>query len=703
VAASAAARAVYAARDDALRIARAPLNFHHVLGRKHAEADSLPDIPSTPEMATIENMIEQRRTKVTRILEELNAQGESESKGDPEKSDELTELLAQIESLKTKLINIDVLRRLEVGKAVASDAKIDEKSAKNNLFLSTGFFNLISGTTRVLAIISLALLAPSLVAISSSEIASATLQAQVRIHEIVLKSTAKAAENAWAQQLNRDEKEHELSDDDKKLIDNLTTIFSQYAIQVDQAIAPTSHHAGRALVQMAVRERIVRDFAASRGGAAPGRSPVVLESALAAGAERVTMPGGIGDSLRTELTQKARAATPEAWEAFKAKATSLARGASMPMSSEQLAPRLLSEVMNSAWKVASGGGESPHAFKMLAAELIDPGELTQRSREILRLNQNRFLLSIATTGTIPPIQEALRVAPNVPAHDAKSIADLREVSRKLAARLQATHAAFGDSPPTLTVQDRSGANLETARTRIEARLKTWAPPELQRGLPQTLSTYADYFPGTHGEELRTPRAKLVSATPALKSAYRQTSTETRTNFTRARSYSGLRGFAKVGGVLIGLGPSSHVNPQIVDMTWTSGSDGVRIILTRQDNKTLSFGPFRAEIIRLAMAYAADGRPVAVTMPADLNAGRKVMLHPALVDTALGCEARQLDQFVDKFTAHSPERAAAQARTDAHRLTYGFAWASRFKVLKRYPPDLNRRDSQKVNDGRAFVH
>ena len=34
MAVSAAARAVYAARDDALRIARAPLNFHHVLGRK---------------------------------------------------------------------------------------------------------------------------------------------------------------------------------------------------------------------------------------------------------------------------------------------------------------------------------------------------------------------------------------------------------------------------------------------------------------------------------------------------------------------------------------------------------------------------------------------------------------------------------------------------------------------------------------------
>jgi DNA invertase Pin-like site-specific DNA recombinase len=37
VAALLAARAVYAARDDALRIARAPLNFHHHLGRKQFE------------------------------------------------------------------------------------------------------------------------------------------------------------------------------------------------------------------------------------------------------------------------------------------------------------------------------------------------------------------------------------------------------------------------------------------------------------------------------------------------------------------------------------------------------------------------------------------------------------------------------------------------------------------------------------------
>jgi len=36
VAALLAARAVYAARDEALRIARAPLNFHHILGRKRA-------------------------------------------------------------------------------------------------------------------------------------------------------------------------------------------------------------------------------------------------------------------------------------------------------------------------------------------------------------------------------------------------------------------------------------------------------------------------------------------------------------------------------------------------------------------------------------------------------------------------------------------------------------------------------------------
>jgi len=48
VAALLAARAVYAARDEALRIARAPLNFHHILGRKLQERLAKVGIESMP-------------------------------------------------------------------------------------------------------------------------------------------------------------------------------------------------------------------------------------------------------------------------------------------------------------------------------------------------------------------------------------------------------------------------------------------------------------------------------------------------------------------------------------------------------------------------------------------------------------------------------------------------------------------------------
>jgi hypothetical protein len=62
-------------------------------------------------------------------------------------------------------------------------------------------------------------------------------------------------------------------------------------------------------------------------------------------------------------------------------------------------------------------------------------------------------------------------------------------------------------------------------------------------------------------------------------------------------------------------------------------------------------------------------------------GRQVLLHPALVDTALGCEARLLDQFVDGATAGTRERQTAESRVMAHEALYIIAWAVQFQALE----------------------
>jgi hypothetical protein len=68
VAALLAARAVYAARDEALRIARAPLNFHHILGRKPAFIKAI-------ETTDVEMEIEALKTKLDEYCAEYKMDG----------------------------------------------------------------------------------------------------------------------------------------------------------------------------------------------------------------------------------------------------------------------------------------------------------------------------------------------------------------------------------------------------------------------------------------------------------------------------------------------------------------------------------------------------------------------------------------------------------------------------------------------------
>ena len=152
------------------------------------------------------------------------------------------------------------------------------------------------------------------------------------------------------------------------------------------------------------------------------------------------------------------------------------------------------------------------------------------------------------------------------------------------------------------------------------------------------------------------------------------------NFARARSYVALRGFGKIGGVLLGLDPTSGDGPDVIGLDWTVSDKGVTLKVSLAGEKDpQSFGPFRAAIIRQALAYAADGRLVAATMP-QTAIGRQVLLHPALINSALGCEARVVDQFVDCSTSSAEFRAVAEERVYNHLSLYALAWATQFSAI-----------------------
>lgn len=149
----------------------------------------------------------------------------------------------------------------------------------------------------------------------------------------------------------------------------------------------------------------------------------------------------------------------------------------------------------------------------------------------------------------------------------------------------------------------------------------------------------------------------------------------------------LRGFARVGGVLIGHPTAelkSDARPDFRDFGYEINGNEVRLRLRRADGREFVLGPYRKSIVHQALSYVADGRSTAVTMtPAAPLLELKVLLHPSFIDTPLGCRVIDIDRFVDEFTGcRDPRgqctdpRSLAETRTREQIVLYHFAWLSR---------------------------
>jgi len=151
---------------------------------------------------------------------------------------------------------------------------------------------------------------------------------------------------------------------------------------------------------------------------------------------------------------------------------------------------------------------------------------------------------------------------------------------------------------------------------------------------------------------------------------------------RARSFGMLRGFARVGGVVIGRAADSSSRPaNFRDLSWRISGQNVTLSFSNAKGETVSMPPYRASLVYRALVYAADGRLATVTMvTASPLADLKILLHPSLVDTPLGCATIELDRFVDIYSGG--EDAASRARVTASEFIYEtdalyrLAWAER---------------------------
>lgn len=163
--------------------------------------------------------------------------------------------------------------------------------------------------------------------------------------------------------------------------------------------------------------------------------------------------------------------------------------------------------------------------------------------------------------------------------------------------------------------------------------------------------------------------------------------------TRARSYERLRGFSRIGGVLIGREPANaEIGLEIDHFSWNRSGGQIELVVGKDSNRQ-SLGQFHPAIVQLALAYAADGRPTTVTMvTTGVVPDFRILLHPALEDTGLGCRAIRLDQlaaelFFVEGSARANMRSNAEQRIRGEIGLYRIAWQARAKA-KRKPDFLD---------------
>ncbi len=157
----------------------------------------------------------------------------------------------------------------------------------------------------------------------------------------------------------------------------------------------------------------------------------------------------------------------------------------------------------------------------------------------------------------------------------------------------------------------------------------------------------------------------------------------RSSFTRSRSFTRLRGFRRVGGVLIGLLPEDKTATLDIngfDWKWNDDNSKIKLRLNFEGKwqESVWHDP---QMVDLAMAYAADGRPVTVTMTKALPLQElRICLHPALVDSQTGYFAIELDRFVDKHTSRKEVSNESFRYAEGIKQVYALAHAYRIRAF-----------------------
>lgn len=647
----------------------------------------------------------------------------------------LLRLLSRLEEQRTEH---DYERRIDMQSLNINEGK-DRRLTWRGLLLSRGLFSDLKGFSTILGYATLAMLTLSLIAVAGEAGLTGAIENRVlRLDDLRVDARKADAEEDWKKHPAAQQNSPP-SADDREAIRHLTNDFARALTKNPRWQVPGSTASGERVFRENVQRRaMLQEVRYSDGteafssGLSPQETEVLRDIASGHANE-----SRVGQIIADKDGAEIKSWFGDRWEGLKAAILEHAKLYHEPIGIDDLQGELIDRIVSAAFDATEPEGASDVVKQARDA-------MSETMKETLRTTVETELHRVMTdldegkpySETIEKVRKAPIGVARSKAEDLAVLIERRslpseaEFSRRMAENSgtwrdpftnrhdkdfgvgmpggadpggggtdSGGRPGFGGGPET-----RGGPDIPTKNGGPQGGAPAGAgPPDgmnsEERGFVQSvareqtnnhefslseesvgaLAEYEDHFPRSVTSQGSTTLGKLLASNRVAADASAFTRMA-ELSVERAGSFSMLRGFSKVGGVLIGQDP--HGTVDLRDLLWSPSGTDITLTLVDAAGRRMTLGPYNRGLVHQSLAYAADGRPVAVTMTiARPLPELKIFLHPSLVDSPLGCLVQELDRLVDTYAGNQlPERDQLTTRYMGELGVYNVALAKRDEAV-----------------------
>ena len=663
--------AYHAYRSGGMRL-RSALKAHIDQELSRLEDEDLEELPLTQEMETLAGAIESLQGHLAELNESHPAR---------------RQLLSRLHELVAQYHTEDLLRRIDTN-LTERETEVESAFGRVLLFCSSaGMLRSLTGLGRLTVAAGLLLLIPTSMTVGLSAIQDATDERVIAVNKTIAQLEFELLLTNSAQE--------PLSPDDEQAIDAIASVFESELVQArylqDASALQASDEIARATARTRARNLILE--ASGSHPTAPSQSVrsssfepleqrVLALNAEATGRRRPVTT--YGERLRADLRDAVPQMDRAIWADLRSKVGDYVRLFRQAPNPRDVRAMMLSDVFG--YGIDRVDADGPVLQRMLGVTSELTGEVAEGA---YIAESRRYLVELARSQDVTQALSNLSRAPQatMPAAMAQARRGVGNIPapQDISAR-----------PSSLAVTSRPGVDEAAAQRAVRriAQIRGIGSASVGDNLlgaagalltsADVLVSFGDLFPGQLDEPVNSVRGRTVREL-APRASRANVDRKLRAGYARARNYTRLRGFSRVGGVVLGRPPQSGTSMVAEELDWRVAERELVLRLIRSEGFPIEIGRYDPAIVHNALAYAADGRVIAVTMVrAEPLPDLRILLHPALVDAGLGCSAIRLDQLVDGASARNQSllnhRAAAITNVFRQHTAYARAWAIRMHRL-----------------------